>query len=110
MIDWSEFRSWAQLLFTIAVFVYSWVATRHRAHVSELRELSQEVSGSKERLAVVERNVSSAPARREFEELGGDLRVIAERLTGFSQQFELWRTMSREQMGRIENYLQRLDR
>lgn len=111
MIDWSEFRSWAQLAFTIGLAVWTWSATRHRAHVSELRVLKEDVQTSKERLALVERDVTSiAPARSELGELTSDMRVVSERLAGFAREFEMWRTVTREQLNRIDSYLQRSDR
>lgn len=105
MVDWSEIRSWVQLIFTLAVALWSWVATRHRVHVSQLRELEDSNADLERRVAIAEQALHAGPQRTEFERLSSDVRVVGARMDGFAREVQLWRETMQQQISRMDTFL-----
>lgn len=100
-MDWDFATRLGQFAFTVAIGVYSVLASRRSASASEARALDERLSNHHTRILTVEQHLLHLPDGKQMADLAGDMKVIKAELAGVARELA---PLSRS-LDRINDYL-----
>jgi len=85
-MEWEAFFKYGQGLATLALGLYSFMASRRSASAAEAKALSDRLNQQDQRLLTLEQQMLHLPDSKQLSDLAGDMKAIKAELAGVARE------------------------